>query len=230
MGALPHYNCKGLVTSDRQRKLTYFYYQSVLRHDSVGVQAADTLTKMLQMPEPQSLPLRVNMGSRCFFTDDSAHVWQPEQAYTQGSWGYVGGEAFTKKTKYGQLPAADVDILGTDQDPLYQTARVGVEMFRADVPAGQYRVVLHFAELESREKEQMSVYNLGNEVIDTDFRGREMVVRVQDLPGDTINLTRQYGRYRAVELHYTVEAQDGIVIRFESLKGETLLNGIEIMN
>lgn len=230
LGALPHYNCKGLVTSDRQRKLTYFYYQSVLRHDSVGAQAADTLTKMLQMPEPQSLPLRVNMGSRCFFTDDSAHVWQPEQAYTQGSWGYVGGEAFTKKTKYGQLPAADVDILGTDQDPLYQTARVGVEMFRADVPAGQYRVVLHFAELESREKEQMSVYNLGNEAIDTDFRGREMVVRVQDLPGDTINLTRQYGRYRAVELHYMVEAQDGIVIRFDSLKGETLLNGIEIMN
>lgn len=232
LGALPHYNCKGLVTSDRQRKLTYFYYQSVLRKDSVGLHAKDTLQQMLRLPQATSMPLRVNMGSRCFFTDDSAHIWQPEQAYQEGGWGYVGGEPFTKKTKYGQLPSADVDILGTDQDPLYQTARVGIEAFRADVPAGKYKVVLHLAELESEEQEQMSVYNLGNEAIDTGFRGREMMVQVQDTDPVTVNLTRQYGRYRAAELHYTVEVEgnEGIHITFRPIKGETILNAVEIVN
>ncbi len=230
LGALPHYNCKGLVTADRRRKLTYFYYQSVLRKDSVGRHAADTLAKMLQLPKAEAMPLRVNMGSRCFFTDDSARVWQPEQAYRKGSWGYVGGEAFTKKTKYGQLPAADVDIVGTAQDPLYQTARVGIEAFRADVPAGRYDVVLHLAELESEEREQMSVYNLGNEAIDTGFSGREMLVQVQDLEPVRVNLTRQYGRYRAVELHYTVEVQagEGICISFAPVEGMPILNAVEI--
>lgn len=262
LGALPHYNCKGLVTADRRRKQTYFYYQSVLRHDSVGQHAADTLRKLLQLPTPTEMPLRVNMGSSCFFTDDSAQVWQPEQAYTQGSWGYVGGEAFTKKTKYGQLPTADVDIVGTDQDPLYQTARVGIRSFRADVPAGKYRIVLHFAELESADQEQMSVYNLGNEALSTSFAGRCMTIQVSPKPiadlqpimhsksivssqpmsesieesteeqmqsSDTINLTAQYGKYRAAQRSYTVEvANEGITISFSAIVGTPILNAVEI--
>lgn len=261
LGALPHYNCKGLVSADRRRKLTYFYYQSVLRHDSVEKHAADTLRQLLQLPTPTAMPLRVNMGSSCFFTDDSAHVWQPEQAYAEGSWGYVGGEAFTKKTKYGQLPAADVDIVGTDQDPLYQTARVGIQSFRADVPAGKYCVVLHFAELESADQEQMSVYNLGNEALSTHFAGRCMTIQVTPQPiadlqpimhsssivpslslsesigsvqkqiqsSDTINLTAQYGKYRAVQRTYTVEvANEGITISFFATLGSPILNAVEI--
>lgn len=230
--------------------------------DSVGQHAADTLRKLLQLPTPTEMPLRVNMGSSCFFTDDSAQVWQPEQAYTQGSWGYVGGEAFTKKTKYGQLPTADVDIVGTDQDPLYQTARVGIRSFRADVPAGKYRIVLHFAELESADQEQMSVYNLGNEALSTSFAGRCMTIQVSPKPiadlqpimhsksivssqpmsesieesteeqmqsSDTINLTAQYGKYRAAQRSYTVEvANEGITISFSAIVGTPILNAVEI--
>ena len=254
LGALPHYNCKGLVSSDRQPKLTYFYYQSVLRSDSVGQHAADTLRQMLSMPVAPAMPLRVNLGSRCFFTDDSLCVWQPEQPYQSGSWGYIGGEPFTKKTKYGQLPAADIDILGTDSDPLYQTARVGIQSFCADFPAGRYRVILHLAELESTDREQMSVYNLGNEALSTDFSGREMVVRVHNLPADTINLTQQFGKYRAVPLCYVVDIAPNnntsivssvnsptnslinflskttpLQILFRPLSGTPILNAIEII-
>ena len=43
------------------------------------------------------LELAVNVGSNCFFTDDKSDLcWLPDQAYTPGSWGYIGGEIFRR--------------------------------------------------------------------------------------------------------------------------------------
>lgn len=43
----------------------------------------------------RQLELAVNVGSNCFFMDNKSDLcWLPDQVYTPGSWGYVGGEVF----------------------------------------------------------------------------------------------------------------------------------------
>ena len=53
--------------------------------------------------------------------------------------------------------ASDTDILGTDQDPVFQTQRVGIEAFKADVPDGVYAVYLYWTELTSENKREALV-------------------------------------------------------------------------
>ena len=51
------------------------------------------------------------LGSHRYFEDREAEmVWIPEQAYKEGSWGYVGGEAYRRATNFGTLLGTDLDI------------------------------------------------------------------------------------------------------------------------
>lgn len=100
--------------------------------------------------------VNVLLGAQRYFEDRTAELcWIPEQAYEKGSWGYIGGEVAPNKTRYGSLPASDTDILGTDQDPIFQTQRVGIEAFKADVPDGVYAVYLYWTELTSEIRERL---------------------------------------------------------------------------
>ena len=64
-----------------------------------------------------------------------------------GGRGGLGGEAL-RRSGAGWLGSAS-DILGTKNDPVFQTQRVGIESFRADVPDGTYSVYLYWAELDA---------------------------------------------------------------------------------
>lgn len=48
----------------------------------------------------------------------------------------------------GKRLGSDHNIMGTALDPLYQTQLRGVESYRFDVPDGNYRLTLLFAELD----------------------------------------------------------------------------------
>ncbi|HEY5590325.1 MAG TPA: glycoside hydrolase family 2 TIM barrel-domain containing protein, partial [Paludibacter sp.] len=83
--------------------------------------------------------INVMLGSKRYFEDRTNSVcWIPEKEYAPGSWGYVGGKPYIKQTRFGLQPASDLDILGTENDPIFQTMREGLKTFKMDVPDGKY--------------------------------------------------------------------------------------------
>lgn len=98
----------------------------------------DVLTvgfRLAQASPERFTELNVMLGSPRYFDDREAGLaWIPEQPYTPGSWGYVGGEVL-RRSGTGFLER--IAILGTKNVPVFQTQRVGIESFRADVPDGQ---------------------------------------------------------------------------------------------
>ena len=176
--------------------------------------------------------MNVMLGSRRYFEDRTAEmVWIPEQEYTAGSWGYTGGEAVRTKTRHGSLPCSDIDILNTDQDPVFQTQREGLEGFRADVPDGRYYVYLYFAELVSDSEKEVLAYNLGNDAIREAAGEREFDVTINGVKVlKDFNIARECGPETAVVKKFTVDAYggEGLDIRFIPRKGSPVLNAVRI--
>jgi beta-galactosidase len=191
--------------------------------------------KMLsQNLRSQTLPfseMNISLGDKRFFYDEkTGQTWIPEQEYKQGSWGYTGGQVYTMKGSrngYGTTK----DILGTDLDPVYQTQRKGIEQFRFDVPDGEYEVTLLFAELLSRTNGNDLAYNLGFGPPPEEFKERSFDVMINGHELLTGFSNAEYLEpLRAVTIKHTVSlnSNGGITVDFKALKGETILNGIQI--
>lgn len=106
--------------------------------------------------------LNMLFGTARHFEDKTASLaWQPEREYVSGGWGYVGGKAFRARTKRGSQPASNLDIYGTEQDPIFQTQRRGLNSFKADLPDGRYVVYLYWAELSGADVVDLA-YQLDN--------------------------------------------------------------------
>lgn len=177
--------------------------------------------------------LNVSLGDKRYFVDDKLQqVWLPEQPYTPGSWGYVGGELFkmenTGRVGYG----SDKDIFGTLYDPLYETQRIGIEAFKADVPDGEYEVTLHFAELQAKATGEELAYNLGNgagKVLTIKNRGFDVLVN-----GQTVVKSLSNSNYLEPQTAYStttkviVQSGKGLTIDLKALKGQTILNAVQI--
>lgn len=170
--------------------------------------------------------LHVMCGSNRYFEDkEESLCWLPEQSYTQGGWGYIGGSEYRRS---GQLLGTDADILGTDKDPIFQTQRQNIEAFVADVPDGEYIITLSLAQL----KEAASlVYNLnaGDEnQKQSEFSVFDVVVNGHKTL-DKFDMS-QYGYSRAaiVKMGVVAKKGQGIDIRFVPYQGKTILNAIEI--
>jgi beta-galactosidase len=173
--------------------------------------------------------LHVLLGAGRYFTDDKNEIWIPAQQYKKGGWGYIGGKPF--KLSSGNLPyGTDKNIRGTFNDPIYQTQQTGLSAFRLDVPAGEYEITMHFAELVGGNVQQL-VYNL-----DSSGRTEQKVNRIFDVVvnGKTVfkdlNIEQQYGI--AVALNKTirrnVKDNEGINITFSAVEGEPVLNALQV--
>ncbi len=176
--------------------------------------------------------INVTLGSNRYFEDkNGAITFIPEKPYSEGSWGYVGGEPNFPPTRFGSLPASEKSILGVDSDPVFQTQRVGIEEFRLDVPDGKYAVYCYWAELDSDRKGEKLAYNLGLNVINEDFKERIFNV---DINGQRVlnnfDMAGQIGVERGIIKKFNVNVKDeeGLSIRFESVKGQTALNAIRV--
>lgn len=175
--------------------------------------------------------ISVLAGTRRSFTDPATGVcWMPEQPYRAGSWGYVGGEPYTLKNWVGSLPASDVSILGTANDPLYQTARRGIEEFRFDVPDGDYALYLHWADL-TKEEYQALVYELGNSALheESDDCFDVTVNGITVLPA--LDVRAEAGRQRPLDIRVDVTATGGrgVAVGFTPRRGQTFINAIRLV-
>ena len=176
--------------------------------------------------------LNVMLGSSRYFEDRAANVaWIPEQEYKPGSWGFIGGTSYRRKTGFGTMLGSDIDIHGTDMNPIFQTQRVGIKSFKADVPNGEYSVYLHWAELESGKEREALVYNLGADSEQTFAGNRSFGISINGTTvSDDFNVARDYGYTRAVIKKFVITVKDGkgVSVDFHKKEGEPILNAIRI--
>lgn len=158
------------------------------------------------VPEDMLLFREINvmLGSKRYFEDRAnSQIWIPEQEYRGGSWGFVGGQP---------CPIEKANITDTDLDPVFQTRRVGLEAFKADVPDGKYRVYLYFAETEEAARE-FSVGINGNTVL------------------ENYSISREKGLNAAIIKEFTVDIEggQGLSVDFIPSEGQPALNAIRIV-
>ncbi|MGM0580312.1 MAG: glycoside hydrolase family 2 TIM barrel-domain containing protein [Bacteroidota bacterium] len=157
--------------------------------------------------------LLLNCGANFYFNDPIDDVtWLPEKTYESGLYGYVGGNIFSPRSRG---VGTDLDILLTQNDPIYQTARIGGE-YQFDLMKGQYEIVLHWAEINpNHSDDQKRIFNvLFNDVVVL----------------ENFNLGK-VDSFTAVSKKFITQVEDkGLKISFKALKGEPILNAIEIRN
>lgn len=176
--------------------------------------------------------MNISLGDKRFYHNEkTGQTWIPEQEYKIGSWGYVGGEVFlikgSTRTGYGTTK----DILGTDDEPIYQTQRRGIQQFKFDVPSGNYELILHFSELLSPASERNLAYNLGNSAAAEEYKEREFSVLVNNQEVVSNLSNKEYLKpLHAVATKHSVSVSDGagIIIDFKAIKGDAILNGIQL--
>jgi beta-galactosidase len=310
----PHINNKGINTTDRQHKDTYYFYQShllktpfirigsrgrdlragisddkntLIHHEMVeiysnqpdvilklngkilasvkpdfniakfnvpfkdGINQLQAVTlvngeELIDFAEinyhiiPQNLKsdlkpfsvLNVSLGDPRYYTDKTLQeVWFPEQAYTTGGWGYVGGDIFKMKNSARQSFGSDKNILGTDDDAIYETQREDIKQFKADVPDGVYELTLDFAELLSDKEKEGLAYNLDAAATHEKFTERSFDVLVNgNLVLDDLG-TKNYlvpEQAYSTKIRVTVKNNLGLTIDFKAIKGKTILNGLQL--
>jgi len=150
--------------------------------------------------------LGINVGGNAQFTDESEFVWEADQQYQDGSFGYVGGSQ-------GEFHK-DLIITNTEKTPLYYTYIEGLSSYKLDVPEGEYEIELHFAESQDMEEGERTFGVYIND---------RVVYRSLDLVGD-------YGFRKATfRIHTTkVGSRESLTIRFEKISGIPVLNAIKV--
>ncbi|HEU4522095.1 MAG TPA: glycoside hydrolase family 2 TIM barrel-domain containing protein [Thermoanaerobaculia bacterium] len=147
----------------------------------------------------------VNAGAHYGHLDEAHVYWEPDRAYVPGSWGYTGGKP--SRTHHR--------IFGSNEDPLYQAAREGMEGYHFDVPDGVYEVTLGFAET-SRDAAP------GKRVFSVSVNG---IPVIRDL-----DLAAAHGAYAATRRTTVAEARSegGLRIEFRASAGEASIASIMV--
>ncbi|WP_114784496.1 glycoside hydrolase family 2 TIM barrel-domain containing protein [Botryobacter ruber] len=176
--------------------------------------------------------ININLGTHFYFVDNlTQEVWMPDQAYKSGSWGYVGGKDFMPPGRDRGI-GTSLNVRATDNDPLFQTQRTGIEAYKFDVPDGQYEVTLSFAELLSVEQIEKLAWDIGQKeatqakiterVFDVLLNGKLII--------ENLNLAKDVGVRTALQRKFpvTITNNEGITVTFRNQKGEAVLNAIQV--
>ena len=165
--------------------------------------------------------IAINVGSHCYFqSSKTGMTWVADRAYTEGSWGYVGGKATSTQT----------EIQCTEDGPLYQTMRDGIEGYRFDVPEGRYELELLFT--DTHQKQAQSIYLLGKDKDQGDVKaslhGFDVLV-----DGKAVETNFQPGAesgyFNAIRRSYIIQhGQGGLEVKFQSQEGKAFLSGIRL--
>jgi len=189
----------------------------------------------LKSTENSFTTLNVSLGDCRMFMDDlTFEAWIPEKAYSPGSWGYVGGRVY-KENDDSDRYGSPRNILGTRLKAIYQTQRVGLSAFNADVPDGVYEITFHFSELLTAEHfEKMIndlVSNSGDESQRKDIERRSFDVVINNAVFlSSLSQENYLAPIRAYSTKAIVSVKEGkgISIQFIAHRGEAILNGIQI--
>ncbi|NOW93428.1 glycoside hydrolase family 2 TIM barrel-domain containing protein [Mucilaginibacter sp. SG564] len=190
------------------------------------------LSRDLKNDRDPLLNINVLLGAKRFYVDEAQHqVWMPDQPYRTGNFGYVGGHPFSMPGNGQQSYGTNKNILNTDNDPIYQTQQVGIQQYRFDVPDGEYELVLHFAELTTNKTKEALAYNLTNNIQKEKAEERVFNVTVNNQSIlKNFSPANTYGTLTAGQekIQMIVTGGKGIMIAFEPLKGEAILNAIQL--
>ena len=166
----------------------------------------------------RDLELAINVGSNCFYTSDESNLtWLPDQPYTENGWGYIGGES----------KSSQIQIKNTNDGPLFQTLRNGIEGYRFDVPNGAYEIEFLFTDI-FREN-AATVYQLGR---NSDVENREnrfdIIINDQTIE-ESFSPCRKSDYFHALRKRYNItNFRNKIEIRFPVRNGKSFLNGIKL--
>ena len=166
----------------------------------------------------RDLELAINVGSYCFYTSDESNLtWLPDQPYTENGWGYIGGES----------KSSQIQIKNTNDGPLFQTLRNGIEGYRFDVPNGVYEIEFLFTDI-FREN-ATTVYQLGH---NSDVENREnrfdIIINDQTIE-ESFSPCRESDYFHALRKRYNItNFRNKIEIRFSVRNGKSFLNGIKL--
>ena len=151
--------------------------------------------------------IAINVGSNAQFIDNNKTIWLSDGPYRSGTWGFLGDDV---KTIYSQPP--DANVLGTLDDPLFQTMQENLTGYRLDVPAGNYQIDLLFAE--------MKINKPGERVFDVIVNGEKVI--------EKLDLAKQPGFQQALIKQCRVNTKGGINIGFRAIEGKPILSGIKV--
>ncbi|MGA7965855.1 MAG: glycoside hydrolase family 2 TIM barrel-domain containing protein, partial [Gammaproteobacteria bacterium] len=125
--------------------------------------------------------INISLGTLRYFSDKQQHqIWLPDQEYQNKTWGSEGGETYVMPGRHNEPYGTDKNILGTDEDPIYQTQKVDIKDYKLDVPDGSYTVKLYFSEINNDSTRTFDVVVNGTPVV------------------QNLNLYKEYGPYQAV--------------------------------
>lgn len=192
-------------------------YQGSIVQDALEIHFTP-IPAQLNITNLKNFELAVNVGSNCFFTSDESQLtWLPDQPYTKGNWGYIGGKEQSTQT----------EIRNTADGPLYQTLRGDIEGYRFDVPKGVYEVEFLFTDIfqentgiayqlnwNSEQKNQENTFNIyaNGQLLEEDF-----------------SPCLESGYFHALRKRYNItNDRDNIDIHFLSTGGKCFLNGIKL--
>ena len=163
--------------------------------------------------------LAINVGSNCYFTSDISNLtWLPDQPYTAGGWGYIGGKAHSTTS----------EIYNTLDGPIYQTWREGNWSYKIDAPIGEYEIELLIADVTKPAAQLAKLLNKNKEEKhsgETRFHisicGKQVETNFSPIDG---------GKHRtAFKRRYIIRNEhDHIVISAGAVKGEPFLAGIKV--
>lgn len=180
----------------------------------------NSIPEVLNNQNLENLELAINAGSTSFFTSSESNLtWVPDKEYTSGSCGFIGGKTYDT---VGQ-------IMGTADNPLYQSLRESPDQYRFDVPAGRYEVELSFSDiflpkekvaydLSENSQQEGSNENVFNIVIN----GKVVESKV--------NPARNVGFYGVDKKRFIVEVSERncIEIKLVSLSGKSFINALKV--
>lgn len=187
-------------------------------------------TKLRADNQPD-LHINILLGAKRFYIDQDQNIWQPDQAYKPGSFGSVGGVANAIKGNTRQSYGTDRNIINTNDDPIYQTQKIDIQGYKFDVPAGRYEIILHFAELTTDKTKEALAYNLDNSTTKEASQERVFDVLVNNKPLlQNFNAANKYGSLTAgtEKTEVIVTGNNGISISFKPIKGDPILNAIQL--
>jgi len=192
----------------------------------------DLLPRDLKNSKDGLLNINVLLGAKRYYIDEASHqVWMPAQPYRAGGFGYVGGTAYNMPGNKQQSYGTNKNILNTENDPIYQTQQVGIQQYRFDVPDGEYELILHFAELTANQTKEALAYNLTGTVQKDKAEDRSFNVLINNqVIFKDLNPASRYGTLTAGQekVNVLVTGGQGIKVTFETIKGQTILNAIQL--
>ncbi len=177
--------------------------------------------------------IAVNVGAHWTYQDPATgKLWLTDREYTPGLWGYEGGAPLIRIGGRQDKTGLSNDIMGTGNDPLFQTFVEGIESYRFDVGPALYEVEVCFIEPNRGTRDEPLIYNFevdasngpeaGERVFSIDINGERVLHH--------LNLAQEVGPLRAAIYRFRihVEGDEGIRVTFVPEEGEPVLSGISV--